>query len=128
MQQKRTSGVQRNNEWLQYDVDLEFSSDERKHLIKLKKPNPFGLYDMLGNVEELVQDCWHDDFTGAPKVGYPAWEEGCENQIYLRVCKGASYKSLVWSVAYPSRRGRSLGPSAEMGFRCVRNLGHQTGD
>ena len=29
--------------------------------------NPFGLYDILGNVEELVQDCW---------FGYPGLPHG----------------------------------------------------
>ncbi len=32
-------------------------------------PNAFGLYDMLGNVFEWVQDCWHPDYRGAPGDG-----------------------------------------------------------
>ncbi len=31
--------------------------------------NSFGLYDMLGNVWELVGDCWHDTYKGAPADG-----------------------------------------------------------
>ena len=31
--------------------------------------NPFGLYDMTGNVSEWVQDCWHDDYPGRPLDG-----------------------------------------------------------
>jgi formylglycine-generating enzyme required for sulfatase activity len=31
--------------------------------------NAFGLYDMHGNVRELVQDCWNDNYVGAPVDG-----------------------------------------------------------
>ena len=33
------------------------------------KPNAFGLYDMAGNVWQWVQDCYHDDYNGAPTDG-----------------------------------------------------------
>ncbi|WP_036027281.1 SUMF1/EgtB/PvdO family nonheme iron enzyme [Bradyrhizobium yuanmingense] len=36
------------------------------------KPNPFGLYDMGGGIDQWVADCWHRTYQGAPSDG-SAW-------------------------------------------------------
>jgi formylglycine-generating enzyme required for sulfatase activity len=51
-------------------------------------PNPFGLYDMMGNVWEWSADPWHKNYQDAPIDG-GVWEEG-GNPSY-RVIRGGSW-------------------------------------
>ncbi|MBV9559145.1 MAG: SUMF1/EgtB/PvdO family nonheme iron enzyme [Bradyrhizobium sp.] len=47
------------------------------------KPNPFGLYDMGGDVGQWVADCWHKDYHGAPSDGSPWIDEGtCPSRVF----------------------------------------------
>ncbi len=51
-------------------------------------PNSFNLVDMHGNVWEWLEDCWHEDYTGAPVDG-SAWTT---NPCDKRVLRGGSWK------------------------------------
>ena len=51
-------------------------------------PNGFGLYDMVGNVREWTEDCYHDTYHGSPTDG-SAWIEG--GDCYHRVVRGGSF-------------------------------------
>src|SRR5262249_41141090 len=46
-----------------------------------REPNVFGLYDMVGNVQQWTADCFNDSYNGAPTDG-SAWRTGdCKSQI-----------------------------------------------
>lgn len=53
------------------------------------KPNPFGLYDMGGNIDQWVADCWHQNYEGAPSDG-SAW---AEDDCLSRVIRSGSWKN-----------------------------------
>jgi formylglycine-generating enzyme required for sulfatase activity len=63
------------------------NSGSKTHPVGRKKPNPYGMYDMHGNVREWVQDTWHGDYDGAPTDG-SAWGSGDGAD---RVLRGGSW-------------------------------------
>ncbi|MDB5618332.1 SUMF1/EgtB/PvdO family nonheme iron enzyme [Tardiphaga sp.] len=63
------------------------------------KPNPFGLYDMGGTVDQWVEDCGHRNYQGAPIDG-SAW---VENDCGSHVLRSGSWKNDVRYVR-PSNR------------------------
>jgi formylglycine-generating enzyme required for sulfatase activity len=56
--------------------------------VGMYRPNRLGLYDMLGNVSEFVEDCQHTDYEGAPADG-SAWTTGCSRDMRMR--RGGSW-------------------------------------
>ncbi|MFY0614457.1 MAG: SUMF1/EgtB/PvdO family nonheme iron enzyme [Hyphomicrobiaceae bacterium] len=62
--------------------------------------NPWGLYDMHGNVWEWTEDCWNANYNGAPKDGSSALTGDCSK----RVLRGGSWFNDLES-ARSARRG-----------------------
>ena len=87
------------------------------HVVGLKRPNAFGLYDMSGNVWELCEDDWHDGYTGAPSNG-DAWVDSPRGSA--RVRRGGSWNS--YGDCRSARRGiyNPSGSGNRVGFRLAR--------
>jgi formylglycine-generating enzyme required for sulfatase activity len=47
--------------------------------VGLRKPNPWGLFDIIGNLWKWCEDVWHGDYVGAPIDGSP-WLSGADRQ------------------------------------------------
>ena len=69
---------------------LDANSRFTTHPVGEKAANSFGLHDMHGNVWEWTQDCWHENYVGAPTDG-SAWTTACEENS--RVLRGGSWGS-----------------------------------
>lgn len=55
------------------------------------QPNTFGLFDVLGNVWEWTEDCWHDNYTKEQTDGSQAWLEADQGDCTRRVVRGGSW-------------------------------------
>lgn len=81
--------------------------------------NPFGLYDVSGNVAEWVEDCWSQNIYGMPLDGAPSKTGECG----LRVLRGGSWFHLASAIRTNSRDRANPGVREPyIGFRVAREL------
>ena len=65
------------------------NSGGKPHPVGQKSPNGFGLYDMLGNVEELCMDSFDPDFYSSPNAS--GTNPVCESSTDQKIRRGACY-------------------------------------
>jgi formylglycine-generating enzyme required for sulfatase activity len=81
--------------------------------------NPFGLYDIDGNVSEWVQDCWHESYVHSPSDGSAWLNPGCS----AHVVRGGSWGSSPEQDSSAYRQGTDGSVrSGRVGFRVLREL------
>lgn len=89
------------------------NSGDETHPIGQRRPNPWGLYDMHGNVYEWVQD-WYGKYPKGP-VTNPQGPSSGSN----RLVRGGSWYNSSGASRSANRFGSSLG-GREVGFRLLR--------
>jgi len=87
------------------------------------RPNPFGLYGLLGNAWEWTADCWHPSYVDAPRDAV-AWTSG---DCTKHVIRGGAWNNVPIFIRSASRNGAANSGgeydySSLAGFRVARDL------
>jgi formylglycine-generating enzyme required for sulfatase activity len=108
-----------------YDGEFAFGSGHKGEYRRMTMPvdafdpNPWGLYQVHGNVYEWVEDCWNPSYVGAPSDG-SAWTTGdCARHIV----RGGSWNFAPWHLRSASRGAVAGAVDFRLvGFRVARPL------
>lgn len=84
------------------------------------EPNPWGLYDLVGNASEWVEDVFNGSYFGAPRDGRPWYQETGAEGERRRVVRGGAWDDPPQRQRLSRRVGRQPDNiSRSVGFRCV---------
>jgi formylglycine-generating enzyme required for sulfatase activity len=91
------------------------------HKVALKEPNPWGLYDIYGNVYELTQDYYHKDYYKQRVKDDPVnRDQVYDNSVFLRrVLRGGIYSHEAKYLSSTARHCTAVSGYI-FGFRLVR--------
>ena len=85
------------------------NADDAYHPVGTKRPNPWGLYDMHGNVAEWVLDRLDEGFYAAAGDGAPLGPVAWPTEAYPRVLRGGSWDDDPELLRSAARRGSKKG-------------------
>ena len=84
-----------------------------------KSAGIYGLYDIIGNVEEWVEDDKHDNYIGAPMDGSAWLDHPRHSSRILRGGHWARFSSIPLRSSYRDDRG---GSDSYSGIRCCASV------
>lgn len=79
--------------------------------------NPFGLHEMLGNVFQWTEDCWHNNYLSAPADSRAWTADVCQKHVL----RGSNWGNDAW-VVRSADRTRNDKRTNYIGFRVARTL------
>lgn len=88
-----------------YDGDFTYAGgakgEYRRSTVPVKsfQPNPWGLYQVHGNVSSWVEDCWNDTYANAPSDGSARTSENCSRGVH----RGGNWNNYPWALRAASR-------------------------
>jgi formylglycine-generating enzyme required for sulfatase activity len=92
---------------------------EKRVPVRFFRPNPWGLYQVHGNVYSWTEDCWNRDYGDAPSDGSARTTGNCSD----RVLRGGSWKYGPGKLRATCRTGSNpASGSIVVGFRLARSL------
>nr|VFJ62883.1 MAG: Formylglycine-generating enzyme, required for sulfatase activity, contains SUMF1/FGE domain [Candidatus Kentron sp. FW] len=84
--------------------------------------NPWGFFDMYGNVWEWIEDCWHENYQGAPTDG-TVWREKNNGDCFERVIRGSGWIDAPKNLRSAYRKTFATEVAAyDVGFRLARDI------
>ncbi|MFT4927281.1 MAG: formylglycine-generating enzyme required for sulfatase activity/serine/threonine protein kinase [Phenylobacterium sp.] len=94
----------------------ECNKPNKTQSVKQFTANPYGLFDMHGNVWEWVQDCWDDrSYQAKPEQGKANLSDGDCNK---RVIRGGSWQDGRWALRVSNRHNAAVSARRNsVGFR-----------
>jgi formylglycine-generating enzyme required for sulfatase activity len=91
--------------------------------VKFFHVNPWGLYQVHGNVTEMVADCWHENYIGAPSDG-SVWQMNAGGVCKEHTLRGGSFINSPDLLRSAHRRAGFDLREVSIGFRVAQTLGN----